>query len=117
MASPTNGGIIGKTNVASFGNNTTTSTTPTGSTTLTVQAEDKIYDGNKDVSFNILDNRIPGDVLNKPTVIFEFTEIVLKIDNFLAIQDEFVSTVNPFINSSPILIIAIFILILMILKL
>ena len=40
MARPsgsTNGGIIGKTNVASFGNNTITSTTPTGSTTLTTQ--------------------------------------------------------------------------------
>ena len=52
-----------------------------------------------------------------PNLIRKDIEIVLKIDNFLAIHDEFASIVNPFINSSPILIIAIFILILLILML
>jgi len=37
MASPSNGGIIGVTNVTSFGKNTVTSTTCTGSTTITTQ--------------------------------------------------------------------------------
>ena len=37
MASPSNGGILGVSNKTSFGKNTITSTTCTGSTTLTTQ--------------------------------------------------------------------------------
>ena len=44
MARSTNGGIIGKSNKASFGKDTVTSTTPTGSSTVTLQSGTRVID-------------------------------------------------------------------------